>query len=68
MTYHDHLACAMLSIGGGQVQQVGPVRGQQGVGPKVRAEAARGQNHGAKLLKAVAGPWKTRRIYHLLLL
>ena len=51
-------ACAMLSVGGGQVQQVGAVRGQQGVGPKVRAEAARGQNHGAKLLGPNWPCWK----------
>mmetsp|Transcript_35759 Transcript_35759/g.77247 ORF Transcript_35759/g.77247 Transcript_35759/m.77247 type:complete len:277 (+) Transcript_35759:266-1096(+) len=50
LSHLDSIACAMLSVGGGQVQQVGAVRGQQGVGPKVRAEAARGQNHGAKLL------------------
>mmetsp|Transcript_2519 Transcript_2519/g.3109 ORF Transcript_2519/g.3109 Transcript_2519/m.3109 type:complete len:347 (+) Transcript_2519:291-1331(+) len=46
----DGVTCAVLTVGGGQVQQVRAVRGQQGVGTEVGTKTARSQNHGAKLL------------------
>jgi len=44
-------ACAVLTVGGGQMQQVWPVGGQQRIGAKVRPKAAGGQDHRAELLK-----------------
>lgn len=43
-------ACAVFTVGGGQMKQVRTIGGQQRVSSKVCPEAARGQNHGAKLL------------------
>ena len=50
LSHLDGITCAVLTVGGGQMQQIRPVRRQQGVRAEVRAEATRGQHHGAELL------------------
>ena len=40
-----------MAVGGGQMQQVGAVLGQQGVVGEVCAEAAGGQDHRAELFE-----------------
>mmetsp|Transcript_23586 Transcript_23586/g.48482 ORF Transcript_23586/g.48482 Transcript_23586/m.48482 type:complete len:215 (-) Transcript_23586:358-1002(-) len=55
LSHLDGITSAVLAVGGGEMEQVRPVRGQQGIGSEVGAEAAGGEDHWAELLDGLAG-------------
>ena len=55
LSHLDGITSAVLAVGGGEVEQVRPVRGQEGIGAKVGAETAGGEDHRAELLHGLAG-------------
>mmetsp|Transcript_4244 Transcript_4244/g.10028 ORF Transcript_4244/g.10028 Transcript_4244/m.10028 type:complete len:343 (+) Transcript_4244:427-1455(+) len=54
LAHLDAVTGAVLSVGGGEVHQVGSVLSQEGVLSEVGTEAAAGQDHGAELLLVLA--------------
>mmetsp|Transcript_55 Transcript_55/g.154 ORF Transcript_55/g.154 Transcript_55/m.154 type:complete len:239 (-) Transcript_55:329-1045(-) len=55
LAHLDAVAGAVLTVGGGEVEQVRPICGQQGIGSEVGTETAGGEDHGAELLDGLAG-------------
>ena len=55
LAHLDGITGAVLAVGGGKMQEVRSVGGQQRIRPKVRTEAAGGEDHGPKLFHDLAG-------------